>query len=171
MLTNKIIHAIIAITGLIVIPIQMVTTFVLGMLVSASFGLLLLPISLIWVVLFLAPLFCLSYIYEHVKALRPFVAAVGIPLAVLGNTFVALMPAMGEMDSRFQKLILCQVFPYTWQFIQFEKGSMNVGEGDGLSESLKLVSRAKPLSKHLDRLRADVYSRPQYMNGTYRLDW
>ena len=58
MITNKIIHIIISITGFIVIPVQMITTFVLGLFISIPFVgfLLLLPISLIWVVLFLGPL-------------------------------------------------------------------------------------------------------------------
>jgi hypothetical protein len=70
MITNKIIRIIIAITGFVVIPIQMVTTFILGILVSLTFGLLLTPISLIWTVLFLGPLLGLSYVYERITILR-----------------------------------------------------------------------------------------------------
>jgi hypothetical protein len=173
MITNKIIHIIIAITSLIVIPVQMITTFVLGLFISIPFVgfLLLLPISLIWVVLFWGPLLGLSYVYERIAILRPFISIIGIPLAVVGDTYVALMPSMGEMDSRYAKMIICQTFPYTWRFNQFEKNKLNIGKDDVLTKILREVSRAKPLGKYLDSLRADVYERPDYMNGKYELDW
>lgn len=171
MIANKIIHIIIAITGFIVIPVQIVTTFVLGLLVSLTFGLLLIPISLVWTVLFLGTLLGLSYVYERIAILRPFISIIGIPLVVIGDTYVALMPSMGEMDSRYQKLVLCQTFPYTWRFIQFQNNKLNIGKNDVLTKILREVSRAKPLDKYLDSLRADVYSRPDYINGKYELDW
>jgi len=164
MITNKIIHIIITITAFIVVPVQMVTTFVLGILVSLTFSLLLIPISFIWTVLFLGPLLGLSYVYERIKILRPFISIIGIPLAVLGDTYVALMPSMGEKDSRFAKLILCQTFPYTWKFVQYQKNNLNIDKNDVLTKILQEVSKAKPLS-----LRADVYSRPDYTGE--RLDW
>lgn len=171
MITNKIIHALIVFSSVIVIPMQLLTTFILGLLVSLTFGLLLIPISFLWTVIFLGPLLGLSYIYERVVILRPFIAIVGIPLAVIADTYVALMPSMGEMESRYDKLILCQTFPYTWKFLQFQKGKINIGKEDVLTKILQQVSTAKPLKNHLDGLRADVYSRPDYMNGKYKLDW
>ena len=171
MITNKIISIIISITAFVVIPVQMVTTFVLGLFVSLTFGLLLIPMSLVWTVLFLGPLLGLSYVYERIAILRPFISIIGIPLAVIGDTYVALIPSMGEMDSRYQKLILCQTFPYTWRFIQFQNNKLNIGKNDVLTKILREVSRAKPLDKYLDSLRADVNSRPDYMNGKYELDW
>jgi len=167
MITNKIIHIIIVITAFIVVPVQFVTTFVLGLLVSLTLGLLLIPISLLWSVLFLGPLLGLSYVYERIVILRPFISIIGIPLAVIGDTYVALMPSMGEMDSRYQKLILCQTFPYSWKFIQFQNNKLNIGENDVLTKILREVSRAKPLSKYLDTLRSDVYSREYYTNGKF----
>lgn len=167
MITNKIIHIIIAITGLIVIPIQIITTFVLGLLVSLTFGLLLIPFSIIWIVLFLGPLFGLSYVYERLAITRPFISIIGIPLAVIANTYVALLPSMGEMDSRYAKMILCQTFPYTWRFNRFENNKLNIGENDVLIKILREVSRAKPLDKYLNGLRSDVYSREYYTNGKF----
>ena len=110
MISNKIIGFFISITGFIVIPIQLITTFLLGLLVKLTFGLLLIPFSIIWVVLFLGPLLGLSYVYERIIIIRPFVAIIGIPLAILGDTYVALLPSMGEMDSRYSKMICCQTF-------------------------------------------------------------
>jgi hypothetical protein len=173
MIINKIISIIISITAILVIPVQIITTFVLGLLVSIPFVgfLLLLPISLVWVVLFWGPLLGLSYVYEIIALIRPVIAIIGIPLSVVGNTYVALMPSMGEMDSRYAKMVICQTFPYTWRFNQYENNKLNIGKDDVLTKILREVSRAKPLSKYLDGLRADVYERPDYMNGKYELDW
>lgn len=171
MLTSAIIRMIIAITAIIVIPVQLVTTFVLGLLVSLTFGLLSIPISLIWTVLFLGPLLGLSYVYERVVILRPLVSILGIPIAVMGDTYVALMPSMGEWDSRFDKMIVCQTFPYSWQFIRFKNNKLNIGKNDVLTKILREVSGSKILDQYLDALRVEVVSRPDYVNGKYELDW
>lgn len=173
MITNKIIHAIIAITGIVVIPIQIITTLILGLVISIPLvgWLLLLPISLIWVILFLYPLLGLSYIYERVAILRPLISIIGIPLTVIGDTYVALIPSMGEIDSRYAKMIICQTFPYTWRFSQFQSNKLNIGKDDALTKILQEVSRAEPLNKYLDNLRANVISRKDYTDGKYELDW
>lgn len=170
MITNKIISILISIT-VIFIPIQGITTFILGLLVSLTCGLLLIPFSIVWVVLFLGPLLGLSYIYERVAILRPFISIIGIPLAVIGDTYVAFLPSMGELDSRYAKMIICQTFPYSWRFFQFQNNKLNIGKNDVLAKILREASEAKPLGKYLDGLRADVYSRPDYVNGKYELDW
>ena len=171
MITNKIILLIIGFTGLILLPVQMITTFVLGLLVNLTFGLLLIPFSIIWVVLFLGPLLGLSYVYERIAITRPFISIIGIPLAVIADEYVALLPSMGEMDSRYAKMIICQTFPYTWRYIQFQNNKLNIGKNDVLTKILREVSRAKPLSKYLDGLRTEVYTRKDYLNGKYELDW
>ena len=122
-------------------------------------------------VLFLGPLLGLSYVYERVAITRPFISIIGIPLAVLGDTYVALLPSMGEMDSRYVKMIICQTFPYTRRFYQFQNNKLNIGKYDVLAKILREVSKAKSLDKYLDTLRADVYSRPDYVNGKHELDW
>lgn len=171
MITNKIISIIIAITAFIVVPVQMITTFVLGILVSLTFDLLLMPISLIWIVLFLGPLLGLSYVYERIAILRPFISIIGIPLAVIANIYVALMPSMGEKNSRYAKMVYCQTFPYTWKFNQFQNNKLNIGKNDILAKILQEVSKTKPLNKHLDGLRIEVHSRSDYRSGRYKLDW
>ncbi|MFA5292054.1 MAG: hypothetical protein WC496_03375 [Phycisphaerae bacterium] len=171
MITNKIISIIIAITAVIVIPVQIITTFVLGLLASLTFGLLLIPFSIIWIVLFLGPLLGLSYVYERVAITRPFISIIGIPLAVIGDTYAALLPSMGEMNNRYAKMIICQTFPYTWRFNQFENNKLNIGEKDVLIKILREVSKNKPLNKYLDGLRSDVYSREYYANEKYTLNF
>jgi hypothetical protein len=150
----------------------MVTTFILGLLVSITFGLLLIPISIIWTILFLYPLLGLSYVFERVTILKPFISLVGIFLAFIGDTYVSLMPSMGEMESRYEKLIMCQTFPYTFKYLQFRNNKLNINRNDVLTEILRNISKAEPLKKHLNELRADVYSRIEYTSGKYDgLDW
>jgi len=171
MITNKIIQIIISITAIVVIPVQVITTFVLGLLVRLTFGLLLVPLSVLWIILFYYPLLGLSYIYEKISFLRPIIAVIGIPLAVIGDTYVALIPSMGEIESRYEKMILCQTFPYTWKFTQFQKNKLNIGKDDILSKILKKITKVKAISKYLDTLRIDVCSRSDYINGKHTLDW
>jgi len=152
MITNKIISIIISIIALPILPVQIITTFVLGILVTLTFGLLLIPFTIIWVVLFLGPLLGLSFVYERVAITRPFIAIIGIPLAVLGDTYVALLPSMGEMDSRYEKMIYCQTFPYTWRYFQYSNYKINIDQDDILNKIFKEISGAEPLRKHLDDL-------------------
>lgn len=81
------------------------------------------------------------------------------------------MPSMGEWDSRYAKIVICQTFPYTWRYLKFKKNRLNIGKDDVLIKILREVSRTKPLDKYLDDLRADVYSREYYTNGEYTPDF
>jgi hypothetical protein len=171
MITNRIISILIGIAAIVVIPIQLITTFILGLLVRLTFGLLLIPFSLVWIVLFLGPILGLSYVYERIAIIRPLASIMGIPLAVAGDIYVALLPSMGEWDSRFQKMVVCQTFPYTWSFLQFQRNKLNISKNDVLTKILKIVCGDKCLSRYLDNLRADVISRPDYISGKYELGW
>jgi hypothetical protein len=153
MITNKIISAIVAITSFIVIPIQLITTFILGLLVKLTFGLLLIPFSIIWIVLFLGPLLGLSYVYERVFIMRLFVAIIGIPLAILGDTYVALLPSMGELDSRYSKMIICQTFPYSYSYFQYSNHKLNLEPDDILNKIFNEVSKSKPLGEYLEHIK------------------
>lgn len=156
MVTNKIIDIIITITAWVVLPVQIVTTFVLGILVNLTFGLLLLPFSLMWMVLFFGPLLGLSYVWERIPFARLFISAVGVPLAVLGDIFVCLIPSMGEIESRVVKLLYCQTFPFTWRFHEFRSGNLNIDSG-----------RWFPLNEVLQRASKDVAIH-QYLNTLYK---
>jgi len=127
MWANKIIHGIIAPLVVIVLPIEIVTTFVLGILVAMTFGLLLAPFSIIWVVLFFAPLLGLSWLWGKAPLLRIPLAIVGIPLAVLGYIYTSLIPSMGENESKATKLRLCLMWPFTWEYWAFVAGKIPFG--------------------------------------------
>lgn len=172
MLTNKIIYIVTVILGIVLLPVQAVSTFVLGLVVWLSFGVLLLPITLIWTVLFYFPLLGLSYLYDRIVFLRFCISIIGIPLTVMAEVFVALMPSMGEMDSRYQKLVLCGTFPYTWRFVQFQKNKIKINENDILHKIIRRVVKGnKALDKYLNGLRVEMYSRPGCNYDKQDLGW
>lgn len=150
MITNKIISVIVTITSFIVVPIQLITTFILGLLVKITFGVLLIPFSIIWVVIFLGPLLGLSYVYERIFLLRPFVAIIGIPFAVIGDTYVALLPSMGELDSRYSKMVICQTFPYSYSYFQYSNHKLYLEPTNILNKIFVEVSKSKPLGEYLN---------------------
>lgn len=128
MLINKIVTIILGLLSIVVIPLQLVTTFVLGIAVSLSFGLLLVPLSLVWILL-LGPMLLCSYLYENVPILGRIFGLIGIPFSVLGHVYTALIPSMGEFKSRYVKLLLCDVYPYTWSFNLLNSGKEVTGLG------------------------------------------
>lgn len=117
MISNRILTVIIGILSILVIPIMLVTTFVLGLAVTVTFGLLLLPISLIWMLLYF-PMLGLSWVCNRAPVLRDVIGIIFLPWAVVADVFVALMPSMGELESRASKMLLCESWPFTWEFSQ-----------------------------------------------------
>jgi len=99
-----------------------------------TFNLLLLPISFIWIVFFYGPLLGISYIYEKTSFLKIPLSIVGIPIALLGNIYVSLMPSMGEMDSRVSKLLFCQTFPFNWHLYHYTKTNRFIQYTEGFSK-------------------------------------
>jgi hypothetical protein len=74
----------------------------------------------------------LSYIWERLSFTRPFASLLGIPLAVIADAYAAMMPSMGEMESRVSKILLCQTFPYTCRCWQFQVHGLKVDSQDEL---------------------------------------
>lgn len=158
MRTNKIVDFLVSITTFPVLPLQLVSTTLLGCLVTISFGLLLIPINAIWFVFFYAPLYLTSSLWSHVPILRIPVAIVGIPLAVLGNTFACMMPSMGDTKGRTQKLIYCQVWPFSAHFMEFIKGAGMDGELDRILLSLGL--RNPVINSYVVEINTEKYGSP-----------
>jgi len=150
MIANRILDIIISIIALPVILLQFVTTFLLGLLVSLSFGLLLLPISFVWL-LFLVPLLGLSWLCHKLPILRNVVGILGIPWAVLADIFVCLMPSMGELESRAVKIMLCQTWPFTWEFWRFSGGRLDIcsPKAPQFEIIITRVTRRNPLMKRV----------------------
>ncbi|MFA5238642.1 MAG: hypothetical protein WC476_02895 [Phycisphaerae bacterium] len=125
MTANRILDLIITILAWIVVPVQIVTTLVLGILVSCSFGLLLFPISFIWIV-FIFPLIGASWLCNKFEVLRNPVGLIGIPWAVIAHTYCCLMPSMGELESRAYKLMLAEAWPFCWEYWQLGNGRLDI---------------------------------------------
>lgn len=156
MLANRILNVLLVITALLVVPVQLITTLVLGLLVFLSFGILLIPISLIWILLSF-PMIGASWLSAKIGWLRNPVGLLGIPWAIVANTFVALMPSMGEFESRAAKLMLTESWPYSWEYWMFLTGKANLcdPENYSLREVIERVSLRNPLMERtVDRIAA-----------------
>jgi hypothetical protein len=115
MITNKIIFYIKGVLSMILLPVVIVSTTILGFCVVLSFGFLLFPITFIWS-FFHFPLLGLSFIWENYKLLRPIASIIGIPLAILAFIFIILLPSMGENDSKMTKWLSVSVFPFSYSY-------------------------------------------------------
>jgi len=127
-LANKILIVLSGPVALVTIPVQMVTTFVGGCLVAITFGLLLIPLSVVWIVLFFGPLMGLSWLWEKVEpvpVLPLLVDLIGVPLAILGSVYVALVPSMGEIESRTEKMRICWTWPFTLEYMRYGRGELD----------------------------------------------
>ena len=142
MWANRILNLLANFAALVTLPLVWVSTFVLGIAASLTFGLILLPLSLIWTVVFLGPLLGLSWLWDRVPLLRLPLAVIGIPLALLGSVFVALIPSMGEMESRQQKLYLCWAWPFSLDLMNLQSGRYLSPERE--RRTWQVLDRAEP---------------------------
>ena len=155
MAANRTLNVVLTILAWVVLPLQIVTTLVLGILVSISFGILMLPISLVWMVL-IGPLLGLSWVSHKAPLLRNLIGFIFLPWAVVADIFVCLTPSMGELENRAAKLMLCNTWPFTWEFWQFWSGrldltSSDVPEATALREVISRVSRRDALTQRVVR--------------------
>lgn len=148
MRTNRVLQRIGSIVGLPFLPLQFLTTLVLGLLVTITFGLLLLPISIIWLVLFLGPLLGLSWLWLHAPPLRLPLAMLGVPWAIVGRIYVQLMPSMGDMYGRIQKLLIAETWPYSlpfWRWDLARQGSGVLSLAEDLQTVIVQAAEGDPL--------------------------
>lgn len=117
MRANRILNIITGLLALPTLPIGLVTSNVGGCLVALTFGLLLIPITIIWQ-FFVWPLLGLSWAWDKVPLLRIPLAIVGIPLAAMGTTYVALMPSMGDLGERLNKFLICETWPFSLDYFR-----------------------------------------------------
>lgn len=159
----RILNVLVTLFAWVTVPLQLVTTFVGGCLVSCTFGLLLIPLSLIWMAL-LGLLLGTSWVWRCLGVLRPPalaaivripVAIVGIPLALIAETYVCLVPSMGDFEGRQEKLVTCWVWPFSLDYWLFSV-------------------RTKPLETPQDERRYDELVRALGIAGVRtppRTDW
>lgn len=147
-MTNKIIHLLTGFVALVLLPIAPITTLILGLLVTITMGLLLIPITLIWLC-FYFPLLGLSFVWEKVKIARPFISIVAIPIATIGYAFVGLMPSMGEKNSKLAKSLNTTVFPYNWTLYQLLRHSAYPITSGNYKKLLEVFFRNKLNNPHM----------------------
>jgi len=129
MIAHRVLDFLVTILSPLVVVLQIVTTFLLGILVSMSFGLLLFPISFLWM-LQLGLLLGLSWFCNKLPLLRNVIGFLGIPFALVAEIFVCLMPSMGEVESRAVKMLLCESWPFTWEFWEFRSSRVAIESRD-----------------------------------------
>ena len=100
-----------------VFPIQLVTTFIFGILTTITFGLFAWVTTVIWI-LFLGPLLGLSLLWLKIPLFRPILLIPGVLWANASNICATIFPAMGEWDARKIKLDLCGVWPLSWRLLK-----------------------------------------------------
>ena len=103
--------------GLLLLPVQFITTFATGLLISLTFGLALIPFTLIWMP-FIILLMTTSWLWIHAWYLRPILLLPGVAIAVLASTYSPLIAEMGETGSRYSKLSVSQEWPMSWYLIR-----------------------------------------------------
>lgn len=118
MWANKIVDSLVEALAFVVVPIQITLTVPLSCLVLLTLGLYLLPVNVLWTLLFHWPLIGLSWLWDKVPLLRIPAAILGIPAAVLGDAYIAVVPSMGE-KSRVVRVLICRTWPFSREFAEF----------------------------------------------------
>jgi hypothetical protein len=150
MRANKIVDSLIGAMAVVVVPIQVVSMLPFAFLVLITLGLYLFPVDLIWMTLFLGPLIGLSWSWDNSPLLRIPVAILGIPAAVLGDAYTAIMPSIGE-GSRITRMLVCRTWPFSLQFMAFK--SMKTAPTSDLREVLsRLASRSPEINTFISGL-------------------
>jgi hypothetical protein len=157
MLACRILNVLVTIFLVVTIPLQVVTTAVGGCLASLTLGFLLLPLSAVWMV-FLGLLLGTSWLWDRAERLRlpPLVvlvhiplAVVGIPLALLSAIYAALLPSMGDIESRHMKIVTCWVWPFSldyWKFATWLRQTENEHEDPKVMVSKMIAHDYAPLA-------------------------
>lgn len=95
------------------IPVQFVTTFVLGLLDVITFGILGILLAAVFWWPFFGFLLGTSLLWGKVGIARPVLLLPGVVVAEVAHAVVALMPAHGEWQARGLKLALCESWPHS----------------------------------------------------------
>lgn len=95
------------------IPVQFVTTFILGLLDSITFGILGILLAAVFWWPFFGFLLGSSWLWGKVDITRPVLLLPGVVVAEVAHAIVALMPAHDEWQARGMKLALCESWPHS----------------------------------------------------------
>jgi hypothetical protein len=128
MRTHQLLGVLITIMAFPLLPLTLVSQVVLGILFTLTFGLLLLPISLVWIIFLWGPLLGLSWLWLRLPLLRIPIAVVRIPLALLAEAYASLVPSMGERESRITKMLLASTWPYSWLYLRWDSRKLSLDD-------------------------------------------
>ncbi len=107
--------------GIVLIPVQLVTTCILGAIGSLTFGLLPLLLSIPWIVL-LGLLLGTSWLWLKVPLIRPVVLVPGLVVAFVSREYAAMVPEHGDFGARLIKQNLGASWPLSYRLF-FERMS------------------------------------------------
>ena len=107
---NGILRLAILLPSIVLVPIF---TLVLGLLVTISFGTLLMLFSAIWLP-FLGIILGSSWLWLKIPILRPILLIPSVIIAVVTFFYVSLIPDMGEKYQKVLKLGICDSWPYSY---------------------------------------------------------
>lgn len=96
-------------TFIVMVP----STMLGGYLVTVTFGLLLLPLRLLWLP-FLGFLLGSGWLWVKVPLSRPFLIFPGVLLSAVANIYIAMVPDMGQSYQKQLKMIICNLWPYSY---------------------------------------------------------
>ena len=136
MFANRVVNFVTRLLSPVTAPIQLATAFVLGFLAFVTFDLILLPFTVVWIVLFLGPLIATSWLWDRAPLLRLPLAIPGVPLAILGGICVGLMPARDEFASKSMKLLICWTWPFSLDYLAYQRGEDLEDEGASRLQSI-----------------------------------
>ena len=122
MVANRILSIVAGLLSWVFLPVSLITVNAGGCLVALTFGLLLLPLSVVWAVVFMGPLLGLSWLWEKAPLLRIPLAIVGIPVAAVGYVYTLCIPSMGEREAHDVKLNLCRTWPFSLDYLRYTRG-------------------------------------------------
>ena len=116
--TNKALNVVACALAFVSIPLQLVTTFLTGLLSVVTFGLFMVVLDIVWNVAFLWPLLGTSWLWLRLPWLRVLVVIIGFPHALLAAEYCTLVGSMGDMEARRLKMRLAYTWPYSFDFLQ-----------------------------------------------------
>lgn len=114
---NPILQAVFNLLSFPIVLLQLVTTFILGILATVTFGLALLPLNLVWL-LFLGGLLGSSWLWIRAPLSRPILLIPGILWSNVSRWFASLVPEMGDWEARAMKQALCESWPHSYHIIR-----------------------------------------------------
>jgi len=144
--SHSVVRALLIIPFIVLIP---PVTFILGLLVSLSFGLLLIPFSLLWI-LFFGLLLGSSWLWVNIPITRPILLPFGVVLATIADWYVSLIPDMGEKYQKVLKMAYCDSWPYSYLIFQVQR-SQAMTATQGLEEDIVYASDVHVAEEVADR--------------------